>query len=93
MNSLLTADPWPDDVRVPSFGVTPLLGDRLTRRPIPRGDNRPCIARRAYNEDMDSRPERHIGDILKERSIEIIGADPVTRHGFTQVPLAARAAA
>jgi hypothetical protein len=35
---------------------------------------------------MDSRPERHIGDILKERNIEIIGADPVTRHGFTQVP-------
>jgi Helix-turn-helix domain len=30
--------------------------------------------------------ERHIGDILKERNIEIIGADPVTRHGFTQVP-------
>jgi hypothetical protein len=35
---------------------------------------------------MESRPERHIGDILKERNIEIIGADPVTRHGFTQVP-------
>jgi len=35
---------------------------------------------------MDSRSERHIGDILKERNIEIIGADPVTRHGFTQVP-------
>ena len=29
---------------------------------------------------------RHIGDILKERNIELIGADPVTRHGFTQVP-------
>lgn len=29
---------------------------------------------------------RHIGDVLKERNIEIIGADPVTRHGFTQVP-------
>src|SRR3954470_20799549 len=29
---------------------------------------------------------RKIGDILKERNIEIIGADPVTRHGFTQVP-------
>ena len=29
---------------------------------------------------------RPIGDILKERNIEIIGADPVTRHGFTQVP-------
>jgi Helix-turn-helix domain len=34
---------------------------------------------------MDFRPERHIGDILKERNIEIVGADPVTRHGFTQV--------
>ena len=30
--------------------------------------------------------DRHIGNILKERNIEIIGADPVTRHGFTQVP-------
>src|SRR3954465_5060535 len=29
---------------------------------------------------------RPIGDILKERNIEIVGADPVTRHGFTQVP-------
>lgn len=29
---------------------------------------------------------RHIGEILKEKNIEIIGADPVTRHGFTQVP-------
>jgi len=35
---------------------------------------------------MEARPERHIGAILKERNIEIIGADPVTRHGFTQVP-------
>lgn len=34
---------------------------------------------------MDFAP-RHIGDILKERNIEIIGADPITRHGFTQVP-------
>lgn len=29
---------------------------------------------------------RHIGDVLRERNIEIVGADPVTRHGFTQVP-------
>ena len=29
---------------------------------------------------------RAIGDILKERNIEIVGADPVTRQGFTQVP-------
>jgi hypothetical protein len=35
---------------------------------------------------MEYYSERHIGDILRERNIEIIGADPVTRHGFTQVP-------
>jgi hypothetical protein len=35
---------------------------------------------------MEYTEGRHIGDILKERNIEIIGADPVTRHGFTQVP-------
>src|SRR6266478_2300295 len=35
---------------------------------------------------MDFRSERHIGDILKERNIEIIGADLATRFGFTQVP-------
>lgn len=35
---------------------------------------------------MEFRQERHIGDILKERNIEIIGADLATRHGFTQVP-------
>ena len=35
---------------------------------------------------MDFQSERHIRDILKERNIEIIGADPITRHGFTQVP-------
>src|SRR5947207_1780099 len=35
---------------------------------------------------MDIRHERHIGDILRERNIEIIGADPATRYGFTQVP-------
>jgi hypothetical protein len=35
---------------------------------------------------MESNSGRSIGDILKERNIEIIGADPVTRHGFTQVP-------
>ena len=35
---------------------------------------------------MDNSEVRHIGDILKERNIEIVGADPVTRHGFTQVP-------
>jgi hypothetical protein len=35
---------------------------------------------------MDDRTERHIGDILKDRNIEIVGADLATRHGFTQVP-------
>lgn len=29
---------------------------------------------------------RQIGDILRERNIELIGADPATRYGFTQVP-------
>ena len=35
---------------------------------------------------MEFNGSRHIGDILKERNIEIVGADPITRHGFTQVP-------
>jgi hypothetical protein len=35
---------------------------------------------------MEYSGSRHIADILKERNIEIIGADPITRHGFTQVP-------
>jgi hypothetical protein len=35
---------------------------------------------------MEYGSPRPIGEILKERNIEIIGADPVTRHGFTQVP-------
>ncbi|MEA2839091.1 MAG: hypothetical protein QOF41_421 [Methylobacteriaceae bacterium] len=35
---------------------------------------------------MNSRSERHIGDILRERNIQIIGADLGTRYGFTQVP-------
>lgn len=29
---------------------------------------------------------RSIGEILKDRNIELIGADPATRFGFTQVP-------
>lgn len=28
----------------------------------------------------------HIGDILADRNIELVGADAFTRHGFTQVP-------
>src|SRR5271156_3913562 len=35
---------------------------------------------------MEFQSERHIGDILRERNIEIVGADLATRHGFTQVP-------
>jgi len=35
---------------------------------------------------MEYQSERHIGDILRERNIEIVGADLATRHGFTQVP-------
>ncbi len=35
---------------------------------------------------MDFPPARRIGDILKERNIELVGADPVTQQGFTQVP-------
>src|SRR6266852_5696080 len=35
---------------------------------------------------MDYRPERHIGDILKERNIILKGADAATAKGFTQVP-------
>jgi len=35
---------------------------------------------------MDLGSERHIRDILMERNIEIIGADPITLRGFTQVP-------
>jgi hypothetical protein len=35
---------------------------------------------------MEYAQTRHIGDILRERNIEIVGADLATRHGFTQVP-------
>jgi hypothetical protein len=35
---------------------------------------------------MEYSQGRHIGDILKDRNIEIVGADLATRHGFTQVP-------
>jgi DNA-binding MarR family transcriptional regulator len=35
---------------------------------------------------MDDRPERHIGDILKERNIILKGADAATAKGFTQLP-------
>jgi hypothetical protein len=35
---------------------------------------------------MEFSRERHISDILKDKNIEIVGADLATRHGFTQVP-------
>ena len=35
---------------------------------------------------MDYQSPRPIADILRERNIEIVGADLATRHGFTQVP-------
>src|ERR1700724_874735 len=35
---------------------------------------------------MEFNSRRQIRDSVKERNIEIIGADPITRHGFTQVP-------
>jgi hypothetical protein len=35
---------------------------------------------------MEFRSPRHISDVLRERNIEIVGADLATRHGFTQVP-------
>jgi hypothetical protein len=35
---------------------------------------------------MEYQSARPIGDIIRERNIEIIGADLATRHGFTQVP-------
>ncbi|AMN44722.1 helix-turn-helix domain-containing protein [Rhodoplanes sp. Z2-YC6860] len=35
---------------------------------------------------MEHGGSRSIGDLIKERNIELIGADPATRFGFTQVP-------
>jgi hypothetical protein len=35
---------------------------------------------------MDFPGARSIGDIIRERNIELVGADPATRFGFTQVP-------
>lgn len=49
---------------------------------IREGGKRPS---KAYNSDT---PMEHIAQRLTQvaRNIEIVGADPVTRHGFTQVP-------
>jgi hypothetical protein len=35
---------------------------------------------------MDNPAVRRIGDLIRERNIELVGADPATQHGFTQVP-------
>jgi len=35
---------------------------------------------------MDVPSARSIGDLLKDRNIELVGADPATQFGFTQVP-------
>jgi hypothetical protein len=35
---------------------------------------------------MEYQSVRPIGDIIRDRNIEIVGADLATRHGFTQVP-------
>ena len=35
---------------------------------------------------MNFPPARRISDILKDRNIELVGADPATQYGFTQVP-------
>lgn len=35
---------------------------------------------------MDEQFPRRIGEIIAEHNIELIGADPGTRYGFTQVP-------
>lgn len=49
----------------------------------PIGDNCPDVFLRLYNSLVDA---RSIGDIIRERNIELIGADPATQYGFTQVP-------
>ena len=49
-------------------------------------DNAGTASERPYNGIMEFSGARPIGDILKERNIELAGADPATRHGFTQVP-------
>lgn len=39
-----------------------------------------------YNYAMDSRSDRHIGDILRERNMKLNTIDPVASLGFTQIP-------
>jgi hypothetical protein len=35
---------------------------------------------------MDSLPMRRVSELIKDRNIELVGADSATRQGFTQVP-------
>jgi biotin operon repressor len=51
------------------------------------GDNsRLLFAPPRYNERVEYNQGRHIGDILRERNIELATNDPIVRGGFTQVP-------
>jgi biotin operon repressor len=51
------------------------------------GDNsRLLLAPPRYNERVEYNQGRHIGDILRERNIELASNDPIVRGGFTQVP-------
>jgi len=44
------------------------------------------FARTRYNDRVEYSEGRHIGDILRERNIELATNDPIVRGGFTQVP-------
>src|ERR1700733_6989661 len=35
---------------------------------------------------MDPAPMQRLSELIKDRNIELVGADPATRQGFTQVP-------
>ena len=51
------------------------------------GDNsRLAHAPARYNGGMEYAHGRHIGDLLKDRNIQLATNDPVARGGFTQVP-------
>jgi len=45
-----------------------------------------AFAHTRYNGRVEYSSGRPIGDILRERNIELATADPVARGGFTQVP-------
>ena len=58
---------------------------RVELSPVPRGD---VLVRDVSVATLGANSMEHIGSSLANtlRNIEIVGADPVTRHGFTQVP-------